>query len=371
MKKVGIVYDPVYLEHRTTLFYPHPEKRERLISTLKALEEHNLYGKDHDEHFVLVDPRYATEEELKWAHSESLIARVKQTVERSGKGGFDASMDPDTPVSPMSFNAALAAAGGNFSAIDGIFNNDFNRAFVLCRPPGHHANQNASKGFCLFNNIALAALYLFKSKNLSKVAIVDFDVHAGNGTEHIFNNGVPNMPDKELLMISTHRDPHFFYPGECFMEDIGEGAQEGKIMNITFPAGAGDKSMKLALSELIEPALEEFKPEFILFSAGFDAHYRDPLGGLNFTEQLYAHIIERVGAIADKYAQGRMSATLEGGYDLKGLANSITNVVHKMADGTTLEEGDADERDRIIEEVENKIIPKVKEIHSPYWKFLK
>lgn len=366
MKNVGIVYDPIYSEHDTEMFSSHPERKERVLHTIEVLQDHNMWGKDRGENFKEVKSREADLDEIRWGHSDYLISRVKNTSENSGKSYGSSYLDPDTPVSPRSFNAALYAAGGNFSAIDAIFNGEIERAFCLCRPPGHHANREASRGFCLFNNIVLASDYLFNKKGIKKVAIVDFDAHAGNGTEEIIYNGIPGG---DLLMISTHQDPRTLYPGTCFAEDIGEGQQKGKIINIPFAPYSGDQSMKLALDKIILPVLTEFKPEFLLISAGFDGHYKDPITQLGFTRQGFGKILQKLVPISEEFAKNRISVTLEGGYNLDALANSITNVINVMTDGSIIEtEDEYDEGNDVLNFTENKLIPKVQSILKPYWK---
>lgn len=365
MKKVGLVYDDIYAKHDTAGYYSHPECIDRVLRTIDLLKKHQIYGKDHKEEFVPIQPRSATFDEIQWVHDRNLIEKIEYSVSQS-TDSRRSYMDGDTPVSPQSLNAALKAAGGNFEAIDAVLEGKVDRAFVLCRPPGHHANKGFSRGFCLFNNVALAAHYLIRKKNIKRVGIYDFDVHAGNGTEDLLWNGIPGG---EVLFISSHQDPRSFYPGECFAEDIGEGSQKGKIANITFRADSGDKCMKSALNEVILPMFREFKPEVILFSAGFDGHHSDPIGGLGFTDQGFGNIIKAFEPIAEEYAHGRMIATLEGGYNLDSLARSIANVVSAMSGGSMVENDDefSDSEDN-GEYTTGVLLPELKDILSPYWK---
>lgn len=367
MKKVGIVYNDIFVEHRTNGRYAgHPECRERLETTVSKLKEHEMLGDDANEHFIHLDPRMADEEQIKWAHDPILIEQVQRAVKKA-KGNSRVHLDGDTPVSSQSYDAALYAAGGNFSAIDAIFNGKINRAFILCRPPGHHANKTRARGFCLFNNVVLATHYLAKEKGLKKIAIVDFDVHAGNGTEDLLWNGIPGS-DAEVLMISSHQDPRSFYPFECFPHDIGADKEEGKIINITLAPDSSDDSMNYAFKNLTLPALEEFKPEFILVSAGFDAHKSDPIGGLSLTVQQYGEMIKKLNKVSEKYAKGRLMATLEGGYNLSALSKSIANVVHTMSDDRNVEmEDEYDEDSRVFEYTMHKVVPGIHEILAPYW----
>lgn len=365
MKKVGIIYDDIYAKHDTAGYYSHPECIERVLKTIELLKNHQMYGSGHKEEFIPIPPRSATFEEIQWAHSKSLIDKIESAVSQSSETRRSY-MDGDTPLSPQSLNAALKAVGGNFTAIDMVLEKKIDRAFVVCRPPGHHANSGFSRGFCLFNNIALAAHYLIKKKGIKRVGIYDFDVHAGNGTEDLLWKGIPGG---EVLFISSHQDPRSFYPGECFAEDIGEDTQKGKIANITFRADSGDICMKNALNEIILPMFREFKPEIILFSAGFDGHHSDPIGGLGFTDQGFGNIIKAFEPIADEYANGRMIATLEGGYNLDALARSISNVISVMAGDSMVEtEDEFTDNESNIEFTNGILIPELKEILQPYWK---
>jgi len=371
MQKVGIVYDNIYAQHDTERTTSHPECKERVLHTLEVLKEQGMWGSDIDGRYVNIAPEMAEPDQIRWAHSDSLINSVRATVEKAENGMPYTYMDGDTPVSAQSYNAALSAVGGNFSAIDKIFSGEIQKAFVLCRPPGHHANRGNSRGFCLFNNIILSVHYLFKQKNLQRVAIYDFDVHAGNGSEDLIWNGLPDSNGKELLFISSHQNPAYFYPFECFVDDIGEGAQKGKIVNIPFRRGAGDESVQLVMNEIIKPLMEEFKPEFILISAGFDAHFSDPIGGLGFTRQTYWKIIEELKPIAEKYSNGRMQATLEGGYNIDALGDSITNVIRSMAGDKPIAEDDYSEDKKALLNTETELIPTIKDIFSEYWNCFK
>ncbi|MBD3352223.1 MAG: hypothetical protein GF364_12110 [Candidatus Lokiarchaeota archaeon] len=365
MKKIGIVYDDIFAEHHTQGWFSHPECKERVLHTIDVLKEHEMYGKDHAENYVPIMPRDATFEELNWCHEQALIEWVKDAVSKSSEKRLE-HMDGDTPVSPQSLNAALQAAGGNFEAIDKIMEGKINRAFVLCRPPGHHANKGRSRGFCLFNNIILATHYLTRKKGIKKVAIFDFDVHAGNGSEDLIWRGIP---EGEVLFISSHQDPRAFYPFECHADEIGDGAQKGKIVNITYAPGSGDQCINLALDEIVSPLFREFKPEFILISAGFDAHHTDPIGGLGFTDQSYGNMINKLSPIADEFASGRMAATLEGGYNIDSIARSISNVISTMSTGKLIEDEDEfQEKSDRVEYTENVLIPKIQGFIAPYWK---
>ncbi|MHA1854746.1 MAG: histone deacetylase family protein, partial [Promethearchaeota archaeon] len=300
MKNVGIIYQDIYAKHDTG---NHPECADRVIHTVKQLKENQMFGENRINHFKNIEPKKATLEQIRWSHSNLLINKVVEAVESTKKRNSHVYIDGDTVASPATFDAALYATGGNFAAIDAIFSGEIDRSFVICRPPGHHSNKDYARGFCIFNNIALSTEYLIRNKKLNRVAIVDFDAHAGNGTEDIFYSG---LNQGELLFISIHQDPHTLYPGTCFMDEIGEGKQKGKIVNITLAPYSGQKSVKLAFNQIILPMLREFKPEFILCSAGFDAHHYDPLTNLGFMDQTYSYIIQELAKISEDYAKGRI-----------------------------------------------------------------
>jgi acetoin utilization deacetylase AcuC-like enzyme len=366
MKKVGVVYHDLYARHETGA---HPERKDRVLHTIAQLQKYEMFGEHAKAHYIGIQPYAATLDQIRWCHTNSLIERVKSTVAQAEQSGHLLHLDGDTVTSPKTLDAALYAAGGNFAMLDAICNRTVDRGFVLCRPPGHHSNKGEARGFCVFNNIALATEYLFQTKKVSKVAIVDFDAHAGNGTEEIFNTGSPNG---DLLMISTHQHPRTLYPGTCFVDDIGEGKQRGKIVNVTFAPGSGHKSVEVAFSRLITPMLEEFKPEFILVSAGYDAHHNDPLTHMGFSSQTFSYMVDEICKIADQYAHGRVACTLEGGYNLEAIGDSITNSVAALAGEkipcpeNAIFEEDAD----CTEFTENKLLPELKYQLAEYWAFL-
>jgi len=366
MKNVGIVYQDIYAKHDTG---PHPECADRVTHTIEQLKENQMYGENRIAHFKNIDPGKASLEQIRWSHSNTLINKVKNAVESTIKRNSHVYIDGDTVASPATYDAALYAAGGNFASIDAIFSGEIDRGFVLCRPPGHHSNRDYARGFCIFNNIALSVEYLIRAKKLNRVAIVDFDAHAGNGTEELFYSG---LEQGELLFFSIHQHPHTLYPGTCFVDEIGEGKQKGKIVNITLAPYSGQKSIKLTFDQIILPMLREFKPEFILCSAGFDAHHNDPLTNLGFMDQTYSYIIQELGKISDEFANGRIQCTLEGGYNIKHLGNSITNVINSLADDKTIfketDEFSIGQKVDILEFTENKLIPQIKAIFAPYWK---
>lgn len=299
---VGYVYHPVLLEHDTG---DHPESPARLSYCLAYLERQGI--------LPLLEPlatEPATRADLLRVHDETLIDSVQRVAQEGG--GY---MDLDTPVSAGSYRAALYAAGSTIAATRAVLQGDVAQAFALVRPPGHHALRDRAMGFCLFCNVAVAAAWALEGGGLSRVAIVDLDVHHGNGTAAAFAD------DARVLYLSTHQHPHYPYTGDW--RDCGAGASRGLRINIALPTGAGDETFELATQRIIAPALRRFKPELILISAGYDAHYLDHLASLRLTITGYAHLMQALLGLARELCGGRVALTLEGGYNLDVLAAGV------------------------------------------------
>jgi len=262
------------------------------------------------ERLKFIEPHEAELRELLGVHSKQHVA-VVQAMAKNG-GGW---LDPDTLVSPASFEVACLAAGGAMAAVDAVMNREVNSAFALVRPPGHHATVERVMGFCLFNNIAVAAQYAVKQYKLEEILIIDFDVHHGNGTQDIFYN------DQCVLYISTHQFPH--YPGTGNIDEMGTLLTKGTTLNIPMPAGSGDAEYLRILNEIVVPAGRRFKPQLILVSAGFDGHWTDSMSGMQFSARGYARITNIIKKLAEGLCQGRLVLVLEGGYELKALATSV------------------------------------------------
>ena len=302
MPSVGYVYDPVYLEHGVP---GHPETPARLQAIMSHLEESGLL-----ERLVRVEPRDATAADLELVHSYELIARVRGLAAEGG--GW---LDADTYVVPRSDEAALRAAGGVLAAVDAVLDSAVGSAFCLVRPPGHHATPSGAMGFCLYNNVAVAAAHVLQRRGLEWVAVVDFDVHHGNGTQDAF------YADPRVLYFSTHQYP--FYPGSGYWAETGEGPGQGATVNVPLPRGCGYDEYLRAYREVCAPVLRRFRPQILLVSAGFDAHFADPLAQMLLSSRGYYEIASLLRELADELCEGRIVYALEGGYDHTALAWSV------------------------------------------------
>ncbi len=308
----GIVYDPLYKLHLTGP--GHPERPERCEVIMKILSGRVFRGK-----LSFLKPRQATDKEILACHTREYF----ETARRDINAGMPMLSTGDTQVCPQSFEIALLAAGGVLTAVDALMEKKIKNAFCVVRPPGHHANASRGMGFCIFNNIAIAARYAQRKYNLKKVLIVDWDVHHGNGTQDIF------YEDPSVLFFSTHLYPH--YPGTGQQSAIGSGPGKGTTINCPMPHGAGKREVIGAFEEILIPAADKFKPDLVLVSAGFDSRAGDPLGGFKLGDRNFAELTEIVLDIAQRHTNGRVISTLEGGYNPSGLASASAAHVKALA----------------------------------------
>lgn len=284
----------------------HPERLERAEVMQVVASEFRRRGGD------VREPRPAVEEELARVHDREYISLVSETAGRA------TALDADTFTSPDSYEVALLAAGAAVGAVDHVLDSSGQRALAMVRPPGHHAERNRAMGFCLFNNIAVAAAHA-RARGLERVAVVDYDVHHGNGTQWSFYD------DPSVLFISSHQYP--YYPGTGAADEIGTGAGAGFTINLPMVAGGTDADYDVVFEAIAYPVLRQFRPELILLSAGFDALDNDPLGGMRVTVDGFARMTEELVNIADECCAGRLVAITEGGYDLAGLASCLRAVI--------------------------------------------
>lgn len=309
MHKTAVVTDRAYLKHFPGRAHPErPQRVEVMIEMAEGLGREGL-------HFF--HPREATLEEIAFIHHQGYIETVERTasVER-----FD--FDPDTHTSRDSYRTALLSAGGVITAVEAVADGAAENAFAIVRPPGHHALPNRAMGFCFFNNVAIAAEWLHRKRGVKRVMIVDWDLHHGNGTQDTFYDSA------EVLYTSTHQFPH--YPGTGSLHEMGAGEGLGFTVNAPMPAEFGDPEYLRIFDELILPIGRAYKPEFILVSAGFDCHWRDPLGQMRVTEHGFQQMARRVRRLAAECCDSKVVAVLEGGYDLDALANSGREVLEEF-----------------------------------------
>jgi acetoin utilization deacetylase AcuC-like enzyme len=307
----ALLADPLYKRH---IPGPgHPERPARFDAVLSALDRTGLTAK-----MLRIPPRAATEDELAACHTRKYIEVVKHDTAR----GYEALSTGDTPLSAESLDIALQAAGGVLNAVDAVVERRAQNAFCVVRPPGHHATPDRGMGFCIFNNVALAARYAQRRHGIRRVLIADWDVHHGNGTQDTF------YADGSVFFFSTHQHP--WYPGTGQPDETGEGAGRGATLNCPFPAGSGRTEILGAFKDRLLPAARDFRPDLVLISAGFDSRLGDPLGRFTLTDTDFADLTTLMLEIADTYAGGRLVSVLEGGYSLDGLASAAVAHVNAL-----------------------------------------
>ena len=299
----GLIQDKSYLEHDTG---DHPETPARLEAIRLRLDGNGMSAEA-----ASAAPRPASADELGAVHDAEFIEHVRKVC----RGGMPVLDSMDTAVCPVSYDVALLAAGAGLVAADRIAAGEWSSAFCAVRPPGHHAEHAEAMGFCLFNNVAVLARYFQRRHAIGRILILDWDIHHGNGTQHVFEE------DPSVFYISLHQWP--FYPGTGAAWDRGRGAGEGLTLNVPMPGGTTDQSYLRAFDQQVVPAIDAFRPEVILISAGFDAHKDDPLGGFRLTEESFIEMTRTVIDLARRHAGGRIVSLLEGGYNLDALARCV------------------------------------------------
>tara|TARA_E500000331_G_scaffold58841_1_gene53127 strand:- start:411 stop:1358 length:948 start_codon:yes stop_codon:yes gene_type:complete len=311
--KTGLYTNPIFLEHNTG---QHPENANRLRAILDKLESDKLMGK-----FKVEAGRTATSAEIKMLHTEKLISEV----ETASESGAQTLHTRDCVISAQTYKASLHAVGSVLDAALEVAERRLDNAFCAVRPPGHHAEFDTAMGFCFFNNIALAAEFLSREMGFQRILIIDFDVHHGNGTQHFFEER------SDIFFVSMHQDPRTCYPGTGFAKENGRGVGTGYTLNIPVPPGIEDAEYLQIFSTDVKPKLEEYNPDFVLISAGFDAHRDDPLASLNLTESTFKKLSFELKRLAEQTAGGRMLSMLEGGYELNALSSCVSEHLQILA----------------------------------------
>ena len=296
-----------FAEHQTPPGHPDCPERAEVMEAVAA--QWRTRGGE------VVAPRQATREQLARVHDADYLRRISETAGRA------VALDPDTYTSPETHEIALLAAGAAIDAIERVMGGSHQTALALVRPPGHHAERDRAMGFCLYNNVAVAAAHA-RALGAGRVAIVDFDVHHGNGTQHRFDD------DPSVMYVSTHQSP--YYPGTGACDETGVGSGKGFTVNLPIEAGAVDADYRLVFDEVVVPVLRQFKPDVLLVSAGFDAHERDPLASMRLTTGSFGAMASELRRVAEECCSGRMALVTEGGYDLRALAASLNAVVEVL-----------------------------------------
>lgn len=346
-RKTGIVKDDRYLRHGAGSFMP--ESPERLKAIHAMLDAPDMAGK-----FILVPPRYATDDEIALVHSRSYIDWIAGTAGKS-----HVLLDPDTQTTADSYDTAKLAVGGVLTAVDAVMSGGVDNIFAMIRPPGHHADADHAAGFCIFNNVAIAARYALNRYKLNRILIADWDLHHGDGTETVFYG------DKQVLYFSTHQYPA--YPGTGAMADIGQGVGLCYTINVPLKA-CGDNAIYVkAFRSVLKPVAMQFKPELILVSAGFDIYHEDPLGDMKVTPTGFAAMTRIMLDVADACCKGRIVFVLEGGYHLGGLTKSVKAVLQEMRDDTHFSEDDLDRLEYEADQSKDQTIRRVMEHIDPIW----
>ncbi len=318
----ALVYDPIFLEHLTPS--GHPERPQRVEMAIKVIEALGWLERDG---LILLPPRAATVDELAAIHDRTYIQMVEKAChavaeEQAKSGSKTRFFATDTYVSAKSYEVALKAAGAPLTAIDAIMKGEAQNAYCLVRPPGHHALPDEAMGFCLFNNVAVAARYAIDSYGLERVMIVDYDVHHGNGVQDIF------YEDPRVLYFSTHQAP--FYPGTGHSHERGEGAGLGTTINVPLPARTSFETFEAVFRQVLSPAADRYNPQLILVSAGFDAHWDDPLGDMYLSTAGFLRLTQIIIDLANLLCDGRLVMVQEGGYSLDAMGACVATCVNAL-----------------------------------------
>ncbi len=342
--RLAIVIDKLFADHDNGM--GHPESQERILAIADMLRETKLLDE-----LPNLEPRDATKDEITLVHDPEYYDKIAST-----RGKPRVFLDADTSTCPVSFNAALRAAGGVLQSIDFILDGLIDMSFPLVRPPGHHAERDRAMGFCLFNNVAVGASYLINKKGKERVLVVDWDIHHGNGTQNMFYDS------PQVLYFSTHQYP--YYPGTGGPGEVGADKGKGYNVNVPLQPGMGDREYVKIFTDILLPVIDQYRPEFLLVSAGFDTYYEDPLGGMKVTPEGFAMQARILKEQAEKYCDGNIIYLLEGGYNLEGLWLSVKEVIEELLGKktTTYDIG-------IESTLADGVIDNVKKEYAQYWEF--
>jgi len=339
----------LYLEHRTGIM--HPESPQRLQSIYTMLD-HKDFGPD----LVHIEPRFATLDEILWVHDPQYVDLILDSADRA-----QVRYDPDTVASPQTYKAAWLAVGGVMEAVKAVLTKHVTNAFALVRPPGHHAHKDRAMGFCIFNNEAIGARYAMKVHGIERVLIVDWDVHHGNGIQSIFYD------DPQVLYFSAHRIA--FYPWTGEEQEVGTGRGEGFVVNVPLEAGCSNACFANAFRHVLWPIAQQYRPELIMVSAGFDTHHSDPLGSMNVTQEGFARMTALLMELAAELCDERLVLVLEGGYNPQALRDSVEMVLWELLGDSMINTKEMQQvEDAQYEEIAG-TIRRVKEVHRRYWNF--
>lgn len=352
MTRTAVVFSPIYYRHNPGK--DHPESAQRLRAIIHELNHGQLAN---SRNWQFVTPEKASIDDVELAHGVEYI-RLVEAVCKSGGGMLDLE---DTQVSRESYEVALHAVGGTLKAVKLVMAGEFQNTFALVRPPGHHSGKYYACGFCLFNNIVIAAKYLITRSGLNRILILDVDAHHGNGTQEAFYD-----TDK-VLFISLHEDPSSF-PGTGFIDEIGESQGLGYNVNIPLPYGTGDHTYLEAMNEIVKPIMLQYEPQFMLISAGFDGLYKDPIANLKLTRMCYRKIFEIAADVASEKCKGRLVSVLEGGYDVNSIGKAAATAIATLS-GTAYAVSDKARttKENAIKQGK-RILREVKRVQSTFWR---
>ncbi|GAW91957.1 histone deacetylase family protein [Calderihabitans maritimus] len=347
MKPLALIYHPDYLQHETGT---HPENQKRLKVIMNFLKERGYLNR-----LDVLTPEPAIPQHVHMVHISKYVSEIASIAQHGGDR-----WDWDTIISPKSYEVALLAAGGTILAVEKVVRGEYQTAWALVRPPGHHAEPDRAMGFCLFNNVAIAARYAQKVLGLKRILIVDWDVHHGNGTQTAFWN------DSSVLFFSVHQKP--LYPGTGAAEESGGAEAKGYTVNVPLPPGTGDSGYRYAFENILIPIAEKFKPQLVMVSAGLDAHYADPLANMNLTNSGFKTLTALVCQLADSTCQGKVVLALEGGYNLDVLPYTVASIISQLtgSEDLNLKEPEPAPPDRFDSYLKS-LIDKISAYHKQFW----